>query len=79
MEYHGHIHIEHEMAGSKSEGDYAYLRVDEEHDYRLYAASELAVDSRWAEPFRDQQVVVEGEWEEVSNSICVNSIKPEQS
>lgn len=74
MEYIGTIRILHKYEGSKSEGDYGYLEVDEQTSYQLYQPDHIASDIDWLLPYRDTQVVIEGEEEEYK-TICTNSIK----
>lgn len=76
MKYEGFIRFVHEMEGTKSEGDYAYLEMDENTRYRLYRAGKMAADSDFLRPYEDMQVSVEGEIEE--ESMCINSVNNEQ-
>ena len=76
MKYEGFIRFVHEMEGTKSEGDYAYLEVDDQTRYRLYRAGKMAADSDFLRPYEDMQVSVEGEIEE--ESMCINSVNNEQ-
>jgi len=73
MKYEGIIRIVRELEGSKSEGDYAYLEVDEEHSYRLYRHGHLAADVAFIREYADQKVVVEGVEEEYNN-MCITAI-----
>ncbi len=75
MKYEGFIRFVHELEGTKSEGDYAYLEVDDQTRYRLYRAGRLAADSDFLRPYEDMQVSVEGEIEE--ESMCINSVNNE--
>ena len=75
MKYEGFIRFVHEMEGTKSEGDYAYLEMDENTRYRLYRAGKMAADSDFLRPYEDMQVSVEGEIEE--ESMCINSVNNE--
>ena len=49
-EYKGFIRFVREMEGTKSEGDYAYLELDENTKYRLYRSKHLAADSDFLRP-----------------------------
>ncbi len=75
MKYEGFIRFVHEMEGTKSEGDYAYLEMDENTRYRLYRAGKMAADSDFLRPYEDMQVSVEGEVE--NESMCINSVNNE--
>lgn len=77
MKYEGFIRFVHELEGTKSEGDYAYLEVDEKTRYRLYRAEHMAADSEFLRPYEDMQVSVEGEVEE-NESMCINSVNNEK-
>ena len=77
MKYQGFIRMVRELAGTKSEGDYAYLEVDEKTRYRLYRYGHLAADSLFLRPYEDMFVTVEGELEE-NDSLCINSINDEK-
>lgn len=76
MKYEGFIRFVHELEGTKSEGEYAYLEVDENTRYRLYRAGKMAADSDFLRPYENMQVSVEGEIEE--ESMCINSVNNEQ-
>ena len=77
MKYQGFIRFVHEMEGTKSEGDYAYLEVDNKTRYRLYRAGHIAADSQFLSPYTDMEVTVEGEVED-NESLCINSINDEK-
>lgn len=77
MKLEGFIRFVHELEGTKSEGDYAYLEVDEKTRYRLYRADKMAADSEFLRPYEDMQVSVEGEVEE-NESMCINSVNNEK-
>lgn len=77
MKYEGIIRIVREMEGSKSEGDYAYLEVDEEHSYRLYRHGHMAADVEYIRPYADTRVTVEGEEEEYNN-MCITAINDKE-
>lgn len=77
MKYEGIIRIVRELEGSKSEGDYAYLEVDEEHSYRLYRHGHLAADVAFFREYADQKVVVEGVEEEYNN-MCITAINDKE-
>ena len=76
MTYQGIIRFFHELEGTKSEGDYAYLVLDENTRHRLYRAGDLAADSEFLRPYADQEVSIEGEMEN-NESICINSVNNE--
>lgn len=76
MKIQGFIRFVHEMEGTKSEGDYAYLEVDEKTRYRLYRAKHPAMDSAFLLPYADMEVSVEGEVED-NESMCINSVNNE--
>ena len=76
MKYEGFIRFVHELEGTKSEGDYAYLEVDENTRFRLYRAGQMAADSDFLRPYADMQVSVEGEVE--NESMCINSVNNEE-
>ena len=77
MKYEGIIRIVRELEGSKFEGDYAYLEVDEEHSYRLYRHGHLAADVALIREYADQKVVVEGVEEEYNN-MCITAINDKE-
>ena len=77
MKYQGFIRMVREMEGTKSEGDYAYLEVDDKTRYRLYRAGHIAADSDFLRPYADMFVSVEGE-PEANESLCINSINDEE-
>ena len=77
MFYQGTIRFVHELEGTKSEGDYAYLVVDEKSRYRLYRAGSPAADSEFLRPFEDQEVIVEGVAED-EETMCITTINNEE-
>lgn len=76
MKFIGFIRFYHELEGTKSEGDYAYLEVDENTRYRLYSAEHMAQDSEYLRKYEDMEVSVEGEVED--ESLCINSVNDEK-
>ena len=76
-EYKGFIRFVREMEGTKSEGDYAYLELDENTKYRLYRSKHLAADSDFLRPYEDMEVCVKGDVEE-NESRCITSINNQE-
>lgn len=72
MKLKGFIRFVHELEGTKSEGDYAYLELDDHTRYRLYRANHLAQDSDFLRPYEDMEVTVHGEVED--ETLCINSV-----
>jgi hypothetical protein len=77
MKYQGFIRMVREMEGTKSEGDYAYLEVDDKTSYRLYRYGHPAADSLFLRPYEGMFVSVDGELE-ANESLCINSINDEK-
>ena len=72
MKLKGFIRFVHELEGTKSEGDYAYLVLDNQTRYRLYSANHIAQDSDYLRPYEDMEVTVQGEVED--ETLCINSV-----
>lgn len=70
----GKISIVLQEAGSKSEGSVAILHTADGKAYTLYRDNSLPQDDPFFAPLNNQAVTVNGEIEEKTKYICINSI-----
>lgn len=65
--------------GSKSEGRYAHIILDDGGDYILYRAKTMPTDDAFFAPYDTHHVEIEGEIEKEFGYICVTNIQPTAS
>jgi len=74
MVIHGVVNIAKCNLGSKSEGNIAFLIVDENTKYRLYRTNTSDINDHYFQDFDDKQVTVVGEIED-DDYLCVAEIE----
>lgn len=79
MNYKGTVQIRLDNRGSKSEGKYAHILLEDGEDYILYRGGTMPANDAFFAPYDAQKVEVEGEMEKDFGYICVTHIQPTSS
>lgn len=72
--YHGILSLREMNAGSKAEGIYTFLKVDEDKEYMLYRKDVYPADDAFFAPYDGMELSVNGTLEPATNTILIEEL-----